>query len=131
MIAVDREDRYRHIDIRILVVDMIELPASDQQLHALHTHSPLTNSPIKLLARIAQHLQLARLLAITIHAQTPHHLVHRLPAGLVVVEEVAGQKNHVDVAFFGQAHDFVEGLPAVVAAVGVSLVVADMVVCCD
>ena len=39
MIAMDREDRYRHIDIRILVVDMIELSASDQPLHTLPTHT--------------------------------------------------------------------------------------------
>ncbi len=46
------------------------------------------------------------------------------------MEEVAGQQDHVHVSFPRQAHDFVEALPAVVAANGVPLVVPDMAVCC-
>ena len=88
MIPMNREDRNRHINIRILIVDMIELPAYHQPLHPLQP-SRHSHSPIKLLTGITQHLQLTRLLAITVHTQTAHHLIHRLAAGLVVVEEVA------------------------------------------
>ncbi len=44
------------------------------------------------------------------------------------MEEVPGQEHHVDVLFAGQAHDLVKTLPAVVAAGGVALGVADMAV---
>jgi hypothetical protein len=47
------------------------------------------------------------------------------------VEEIACQKDHVDISFLGQAHDFVEGFPAVVASDMVAFVVSNMIVRCD
>ena len=133
MIAVYRKYRYRDIDIRILIIDMIKCPTSISTLKVTPNTTPhhSHNSPGKLLTRITQHLQLTRLLPIAVHAKTPHDLVHRFARRFVLVEQIAGQENHVDFAFFGQTHDFVEGLPAVVAADGIALVEADVVVCCD
>ena len=44
------------------------------------------------------------------------------------MEEIPGQKHHVDILLSCQAHDLVESLPAVIASDVVSLGVADMVV---
>lgn len=47
------------------------------------------------------------------------------------MEEISSEQNHVDVSFSGQAHDFIESLPTVVAPDRVAFVVADMIVCGD
>ena len=112
MIAVDREDWNGHVDIWVLVVDVIECTG-------------------KLLAGITEHLQLARFLAIAVHAQASHDLIHGLAGWLVLMEEIAREKNHVDVTLLGEAHDLVEGLPAVVATDCIAFAVADMIVCGD
>jgi hypothetical protein len=44
------------------------------------------------------------------------------------MKQVSSQENHVNIPFLGQAHYFVEALPAVVPTDGISLVVADMVI---
>lgn len=44
------------------------------------------------------------------------------------MEEIAGQKNHVDIPFLGQAHNLVKGFPTVVAPNRIALVIADMIV---
>lgn len=46
------------------------------------------------------------------------------------MEEIAGEQDHVDVVFSSEAHDFVEGFPAIVATDRITFVVADMAVCC-
>jgi hypothetical protein len=46
----------------------------------------------------------------------------------VVVEEVAAEEDHVDIALLGEAHDFVKGAPCVVAADGGALEGADVAV---
>lgn len=84
--------------------------------------------PSKVFTAVTQHLQLAWLVAITVLAQTPHDLVHGLPRGLVLMEQITGQENHVDIPSLGQLHDFVEGLPAIVATNRVALIIADMIV---
>ena len=89
------------------------------------------NLPSKLFACIAQHLDLAGLVSEAIHSQTAHDLVHRFARWFVVVEKVTSQKDHVDIAFPRQAHDFVESLPTVIATNWVAFAIADMVVRCD
>ena len=89
------------------------------------------NLPSKLFACIAQHLDLAGLVSEAIHSQTAHDLVHRFARWFVVVEKVTSQKDHVDIAFPRQAHDFVESFPAIVATDGVAFAIADMIVRCD
>ena len=44
------------------------------------------------------------------------------------MEQVSSQENHINIPFLGQAHYFVEALPAVVPTDGISLVVADMII---
>jgi hypothetical protein len=44
------------------------------------------------------------------------------------VEEIASEEDHVDIALLGQAHDLVEGFPAVISSDGIAFVVADMVI---
>lgn len=107
---------------------MVKVATTISILKSIEQTSPLTYSPSKLLARIAQHLQLTRLLSVAIHPQASHDLVHGLARRLVLVEEIASEQDHVDIAFFRQAHDLMEGLPAVIATDGIAFVVADMVV---
>lgn len=47
------------------------------------------------------------------------------------MEKITGEKDHIDGLFFCQTHDLIEGVRTVVATMSISLVVADMVVCCD
>jgi hypothetical protein len=47
------------------------------------------------------------------------------------MEEIAGVQYHVDIMLFRQTHHFVERLPAVILAMRIALVVADMAVCGD
>lgn len=107
MIPMNAKHRNRNIDIRILVINMAP--------RALKLHT-----------RIAQHLNLTRLVAVAILAQRFHDLVHGLAARLVIVEQVARQQHHVDVAVLRKTHHLVERLPAVIAADRVAFVVADM-----
>lgn len=44
------------------------------------------------------------------------------------MEKITGQQYHIDITFLCQTHDFMKGLPTVVATDWVSLVVADMAV---
>lgn len=44
------------------------------------------------------------------------------------MEQVSSQEDHINISFLGQAHYFVEALPAVVPTDGISLVVADMII---
>lgn len=44
------------------------------------------------------------------------------------MEEVSSEKNHVNITFFGETHNFMETLPAVVATDGVALIVSDMII---
>lgn len=88
-------------------------------------------SPGKMLAAIAQHLQLARLVAVAVRTETSHDLVHGLSGRFVLVEEVAGKQNHVHITLFGRTHDLIECFPTIVAANRVSFAITDMVVCCN
>jgi hypothetical protein len=130
VVAVNGKDWYGYIDVGILVVDMVECSAECEQL-SLCVLIVKCNLPVESLARIAKHLQFARLLAIAVHAKTPHNLIHRLPARLIVVEEITSKKHHVDIASLGQTHDLVEGFPAIIASYRVAFVVTDMVICGD
>lgn len=47
------------------------------------------------------------------------------------MKKVSCEEDHVDISFFGQAHDFMEAFPAVVASDWVALIVANMIVCGD
>ena len=44
------------------------------------------------------------------------------------MEEVTGEEDHVNIAIFGQTHDFMERLPGVITSDRVSFVGSDMVV---
>ncbi len=46
----------------------------------------------------------------------------------VLMEEIAGQQDHVGLTLSGQDHDLVEAPPAVILADGIALAVADMIV---
>lgn len=107
VIPMNAEHRNGNIDIRILIIDM-------------------TPRALKLQTRIAQHLNLARLLSVAVLPQRLHHLIHGLPARLVIVEQVARQQHHVDVAVLCKTHDLVKRPPAVVAADWITFIVADM-----
>lgn len=128
VVPVYREDRYGDVDIGIFVVDMVECSISFSSWRMLFMAFNIL--PSKSLAPITQHLQLARLLSVAVHAQASHHLVHRFTRRLVLVEEIAGEQDHIDIAFLGQTHNLVKRLPAVIATDRISFVVADMVVCC-
>lgn len=82
-----------------------------------------------MLAAVAQHLQLARLIAETVGAKTAHDLIHGLPGRLVLMKEVASEENHVYVPLLCRDHDLVERLPAVISTDGITFTIADMVVC--
>lgn len=67
MIAMDGKNRYSNINIRILVIDMIESP---NECHVI-PEQILTSLcdeaiPLKILTPITQHLQLARFLTIAV-----------------------------------------------------------------
>jgi hypothetical protein len=130
VVAMNGKDRYGDIDVGILVVDMVECSAQCEQL-SMYVLLVKCNLPVESLARIAEHLQFARLLAVAVHAKTPHNLIHRLPARLVVVEEITSKKHHVDIASFGQTHDLVKRLPTIIASYRIAFVVTDMVICGD
>lgn len=104
---MNTKHRNRYINIRILIIDM-------------------TARALKLQTRIAQHLNLAWLLPVTVLPQRLHHLVHGLPTRLIIVEQVTRQQHHVDVAVFGETHHLMERLPAIVATDRVAFIVADM-----
>lgn len=82
-----------------------------------------------MLAAIAQHLQLTRLVAQTVGPETVHDLIHRLSRRLVLVEEIAGEQDHIHVPLLSSGHDLVEGFPTIIAADRVSLAIANMIVC--
>jgi hypothetical protein len=130
VIAVNGEDRNSDVDIRVFVVDVVErsIDVSTSSRNAVLIQ---ISSPSKLLACVAQHLDLAGLVTEAVHPQTTHDLVHRFARWFVFVEKVTCQENHVDIAFPRQAHDFVECLPAVIAADRVAFSVSDMIIRCD
>lgn len=84
-----------------------------------------------MLTAVAQHLQLARLVAVAVGTQAAHDLVHGLSGRLVLVEKVSSEQDHVHITFFSSAHDLVESLPTVVATDGITLAIANMIVCRD
>jgi hypothetical protein len=84
VITVDRENRYRNIDVRILVVDMIE--GTSSHVSPVTAESEKVPIPLKGLAGIAEHFQLTGLLSKAIHPQRPHNLIHGLPRRLVLVK---------------------------------------------
>jgi hypothetical protein len=47
------------------------------------------------------------------------------------VEQISGMQDHIDIVLLRKAHDFIEGLPAVVLAICIALVEADMAVSGD
>jgi len=44
------------------------------------------------------------------------------------MKEVTTKEHHVDISFFGKAHDLMKGLPGIIAANWISFIVANMVV---
>lgn len=84
-----------------------------------------------MLAAVAQHLELAGLVAKAVLTQASHDLIHGLSRRLILVEEIAGHQYHINITLPSQAHDLVKGLPAVVATLGITLIVANMVICGD
>lgn len=67
MIAMDRKNRYSNINIRILVIDMIEGPRNVMLAQNTSSRSLCDEAiPLKILTPITQHLQLARFLAIAV-----------------------------------------------------------------
>jgi hypothetical protein len=130
VIAVDGEDRNSDVDIRVFVVDVVERPI-DVSTSSCNVVLIRISLPSKLLACVAQHLDFAGLVTEAVHPQTTHDLVHRFARWFVFVEKVTRQENHVDIAFPRQAHDFVESLPAVIAADRVAFSISDMVIRCD
>lgn len=131
-----REDWDCDVDVLVVVVDVVERPIPPIKISptpstAISKNPQEMASPLKVLTRVAQHLELTRLVAEAIHSQGPHHLIHRLAGRLVLVEQVAGEEDHVHVALLRETHDLVEALPAIVAPDGVAFVVSYMVVCRD
>ena len=136
MISMYRKNRDCNIDVRIFVIDVIKSPIFSsaqlvplQSLLVLPFH--LKYSPIEAFAHVAHAFYFAWLVSQATHPQASHGLVHSLPRWLVVVEQVAGKQYHVYIFVFGKHEHFVEGLPAVICADGISFAVADMRVCGD
>jgi hypothetical protein len=130
VIAVNGEDRNGDVDIGIFVIDVVERPI-DVRTSSCNAVLIRISLPGKLLACVAQHLDLARLVTEAVHPQTTHDLVHRFARWFILVEKVTCQQDHVNIAFPRQAHDFVECLPAVITADRVAFSISDMVVRCD
>lgn len=126
VVPMNRKHRDRDVDIRVLIINMRKRALKDR-------------------GRVGQELEGTGLHAEAVAAQGAHDLVERLAGGFVVVEEVACEEDHVDLGVsggqtlrkrahilgFGEAHDLVKGLPAVIFADGVALFVADVAVCSD
>lgn len=109
MISMDGKDWDGDIHVEVLVIDMIK-------------------STLKGFARITEHLQLAGFVAEAVHSNRAHHLVHGFARWLVLMKEISGKQNHINISFLGQAHDLVEALPAVISTNGIPLIVPDVVV---
>lgn len=77
MVAVDGKDRDRNVDIGIFVIDVWE-------------------STFEHRCSIGKKLQRTRLHAQAVLSEGSHDLVKGLSRGFVVVEEITGEKNHVD-----------------------------------
>lgn len=69
MVAVDGEDRNGNVDIRILVVDMIECAAAPVSALDLSSRCKAGTEyrPLEVLRSIAQHLQLTWLFSVAVH----------------------------------------------------------------
>ena len=67
--------------------------------------------PLESLTSITQQFQLARLLSQTIHAKGSHDLIHGLPRRLVIVEEITGEEDHVNL--HPSASTLADVLPAI------------------
>ena len=79
MVPVDREDRNTNVHVWILVVDMIEDPVPCISI-SLHMISGISSAePLKDLAAITEHLQLARLVAQAVHPKRSHDIEHGFP----------------------------------------------------
>ena len=126
MVAMYRKDGYGDVNVRILIVDMIESPGCRKPLIA--PCRPVNPLPLEAFAGITEHLQLAWFVPIAVDPQRSHNLVHCLPRWFVVMKEVPRKQYHVHIPLFGQAHDFVEGLGAVIAPNVIPLIVANMTV---
>jgi len=77
VVAVDGEDWEGHVDVGVLIVDVAE-------------------GALENLGRVAEELELAGLHPEAVLPEGPDDLVHGFPRGFVVVEEVPGEENHVD-----------------------------------
>jgi len=88
VITMDGEDGNGDVDVRIFVVDVVERAISIS-ISGCNAILILISLPSELLACVAQHLDLAGLVAEAVHSQTAHDLVHRLARWFVFVEKVA------------------------------------------
>ena len=98
--------------------------------HRYSTTEGKFSEPLEILTTVTEHLKLTRFFAIAIHPQGSHHVIHRLSGWFVLMEKIASKQYHIGIALVGQAHDFMEGFPAIVAANMITFVVSDMIVCC-
>src|ERR1700677_415669 len=86
---------------------------------------------VEMLGSVTQRLQLTRLFTVAIHSKRLHDFVHGFSRWFVVMKEIASEKHQVNIPLLSKTHDLVEGLPGIIAADWVSLLVADMVVSGD
>lgn len=77
VVAVDGEDGDGDVDVGVLIVDVVE-------------------GAFKVVAGVAEELELAGPGTQAVLAEAAHHLVHGLAGGFVVVKEVAAEEDHVD-----------------------------------
>ena len=78
MVSVYGKDRDGYVDIRVLVVDVIESSGSFLILSRT-LPGRVVSIPFKGFSLVTQHLQLAWFLSQTIHPQRSHDVVHGLP----------------------------------------------------
>lgn len=109
MISMDREDWNGDVDVGVLVVDAVGWCTEN-------------------LLRITQKLQLTGLHAQTVFPQRLYDLIHGFSRWLIVMEEVAAKKNHVNVLGFRYLHDLIEGPPAIIFPDWIPLCIAHMIV---
>jgi hypothetical protein len=77
MVSMDRKDGDGNVDIGILVVDVRE-------------------GTFKNFGGVGEELERAWPVAYTVLSESSHDLVEGLAGRLIFVEEIAGEKNHVD-----------------------------------
>ena len=110
MVTVYREHRVGDVQIRVFVVDGRELGVAEVE------------------RRIAEELDLARLVAETELAQQRQAAVHRLPRRFVVVKQVAAEQHKIDVVFLRKDQYLLERVERIVASNWVFFLVADVTI---